>query len=103
MQILEANDADNGRPAVMLEIVGNVLALFLTWHGSNSPTDMFYIIDWKNGCITMVRLFVFLLVPRYSFVWPGATLGGCLLRVLRFPLGRRHRGPTPEAIRDRII
>jgi hypothetical protein len=64
MKVSEGVDSDSGRPAVMLEIVGDVLALFLTWHGTNAPTDMFYIIDWKNGCITMVDLLVSLSILR---------------------------------------
>jgi hypothetical protein len=54
IKLLETFELD-GRPAIMLEVVGDMLALFLTWHGINCPTDMFYIIDWKNGRITMVR------------------------------------------------
>jgi hypothetical protein len=57
MRIVDTFELE-GRPFIMLEIVGDVLALFLTWQGLHSPTDTLYIIDWKAGNITMVCPFI---------------------------------------------
>jgi hypothetical protein len=57
ISILETFEIES-RPALMLEIVGDVLALFLTWHGLRAPRDTLYIMDWKAGVVTMVCMFV---------------------------------------------
>jgi hypothetical protein len=51
--IYEAHDLDT-RPSIMLEVVGDVMALLLNWHQIPNSSDVFYIIDWKAGRITMV-------------------------------------------------
>jgi hypothetical protein len=46
-----------GRPAVVLEVVGNYLCILLSFT-FDSARDLFYILDWRTGKKVAVRTYV---------------------------------------------
>src|SRR5712671_5486222 len=86
-----------GHCNVLIEIVGDFLALLITFPWArNENEDMFFLVRWKKGethCVSVPRT---QRIPSHT-VYPASVFRMGSVCIFQFPLARHSRDPEPHS------